>query len=132
MRRVLVIDDQSYVRATITAALGSGYEVVGVGDGKAGFAELQTSKYDVAIVDIYLPGMDGIKVIRQLRASNPGLPILAISGVELRPTQRTALDLFPAAGLADIPSLKKPFRAADIRAAIDALLAPQAVPAEPA
>ena len=132
MPRVLVIDDQSYVRATIAAALGSGYEVVGVGDGKAGFSELQTSKYDVAIVDIYLPGMDGIKVIRQLRASHPDLPILAISGVELRPTQRTTLDLFPTAGLADIPSLKKPFRAADIRAAVDALLTAQAVPAEPA
>jgi CheY-like chemotaxis protein len=132
MRRVLVIDDQSYVRATIAAALGSGYEVVGVGDGKAGFSQLQSSEYDVAIVDIYLPGMDGIKVIRQLRTSNPGLPILAISGVEFRPTQRTVLDLFPAAGLAEIPCLKKPFRAADIRAAIDALLVAQAVPAEPA
>jgi DNA-binding response OmpR family regulator len=115
MQRVLVIDDQPYVRAIVIAGLAArGFEVVGAATGAAGLELFEKSNFDLAIVDIYMPGLDGVHVIRKLRARRPGLPIIAMSGVELGKSGRTTLDFLPNAGLADIGQLKKPFRAAEL------------------
>lgn len=121
MRRVLAIDDQAYVRATIASVLRpAGYDVVGVDDGATGLRRFETSTFDLAIVDIYMPGLDGVKVIKELRKLNPSFPVIAISGVMLGSSNRTALDIFPiAAGLSDVVCLKKPFRAPELLAAVE-------------
>lgn len=120
MQRVLIIDDQAYVRAAVIAALRvNGFDAVAVNDGVAGLRAFQEAKFDLVIVDVYLPGMDGIKVIRELRARAPNQPIIAISGVQLGLSERTALDLLPnARGMARIACLKKPFRPPELLAAI--------------
>jgi CheY-like chemotaxis protein len=111
----LVIDDQSYVRATVVTALSSkGFEVVGAASGAEGLILFEKSKFDLAIVDVYMPGLDGIQVIRKLRARDRGFPIIAMSGIELGQSGRTTLDFLPNAGLSDIGRLKKPFRAAEL------------------
>lgn len=124
MARILVIDDQPHVRATISTVLATrGIDVVGANDGPSGLREFDKVPFDLAVVDVYLPGMDGVKVIKELKARAPGLPIIAISGVLLGTSEMTALDMFPQApGLGDVICLKKPFRAIELLTEIERAL----------
>jgi CheY-like chemotaxis protein len=121
MRRVLVIDDKAYVRATIASVLRpAGFEVVNVDSGAAGLRHFENSTFDLAIVDIYMPEIDGVQVIKELRKRNSNFPIIAMSGMLLGSSQHTALDIFPnVTGLSDIVCLKKPFRAPELLAAVE-------------
>jgi CheY-like chemotaxis protein len=119
MPRVLVVDDQAHVRAVIAIALqGMGFEVVGVADGAAALNEFQGSAFDLAVVDIYMPGLDGVKLIKAMRQRLPDFPVVAMSGVFLA-SQRMTLDYLPGLpGLTKITCLKKPFRPGDILSAV--------------
>ncbi len=124
MQRVLVIDDQSYVRATILTILRAhGFDAVAMESGPTGLAAFTEFKFDLAIVDIYLPDMDGIKIIKELRARSESLPIVAMSGVQIGVSERTVLDHLPKlASMADIVCLRKPFRADELLAAVQSAL----------
>ncbi|MGH6724973.1 MAG: response regulator [Pseudolabrys sp.] len=128
MRRILVIDDKPYVRATILSVLRpAGFDVVAVDDGKIGLRKFDESTFDLAIVDLYMPGVDGVQVIKELRKRAPDFPIVAMSGVLLGPSRRTALDIIPIVpGLTEIICLKKPFRSHELLSAVESALAPVA------
>jgi len=125
MRRVLVIDDKPYVRATILSVLRpAGFEIVAADDGKTGLRKFEAFSFDLAIVDLYMPGIDGVKVIKEMRDRAPDFPIVAMSGVLLGRSQRTALDIFPKVpGLTEIVCLKKPFRSSELLSAVESALA---------
>ena len=112
MPRALVIDDQPFVRATVSLILrGHGFDVTEAEGGKAGLKKLEEMAFDVAIVDIYMPEMDGVQVIKFIREREPKLPVIAMSGVELNSSERMALDYFAMKPeLEDIPTIKKPFK----------------------
>jgi CheY-like chemotaxis protein len=125
MPRVLVIDDQPHVRATISIALrANGFDVVAVESGRLGLIELNKTVsdaplFDVVIVDIYMPDMDGVTLIKAMREHVPKLPIIAISGALFRDTGRTVLDILPKAPhLSGITCLQKPFRPNELVQAI--------------
>jgi CheY-like chemotaxis protein len=120
MTRVLVIDDQAYVRAAVCAVLKSiNFEAVAVESGRKGLGELEKSSFDLAIVDIYMPEMDGVQFIKALRQRIPNLPIIAMSGVLYRSTGGSALDVLPMAKhLSNIVSLAKPFRPKELLQAV--------------
>jgi CheY-like chemotaxis protein len=120
MPRVLVIDDQPHVRATIVAGLKSlGLEVVPVESGRLALKALAESSFDLAMVDIYMPDMDGVQLIKVLRASTPDLPIIAMSGMMFRTSGRNVLDVLPTApGLSGIRCLQKPFRQQELQQAV--------------
>jgi CheY-like chemotaxis protein len=122
--RVLVIDDQPHVRATISLALqAKGFQVVGAEDGAEGLNQFGASHFDLAIVDIFMPGMDGAKIIKMLRERTPGLPIVAISGVALKASGRSALDFISMSPqLSDVVCLQKPFRSPQLLEAIQQAL----------
>jgi CheY-like chemotaxis protein len=135
--RILVIDDQSHVRAAIVQALLTrGFDVVGADSGEAGLSESAQSKFDLIIADLFMPGIDGVTLIKELRQRNPGLPVIAMSGVLLGASGRTALDHLPnVSGLTDVIGLQKPFGPNDLLQAVAAALAvgqPPANAAEPA
>jgi DNA-binding response OmpR family regulator len=113
------MDDQPDVRAVIALALRvKGFEVVGFESGAAGLAAFAESRFDLAIVDIFLGGMNGTDVIRLLRERSPNLPIVAISGV-------TALDFLSASPeLSNVVCLQKPFRPTQLLHAIETASAP--------
>jgi DNA-binding response OmpR family regulator len=115
--RILLMDDQADVRAVITLALRvKGFEVVGFASGAAGLAAFAASHFDLAIVDIFLGGMNGVDVMATLRESYPNLPIVAISGV-------TALDFLSASPeLSNVVCLQKPFRPTELLRAIQAAI----------
>jgi CheY-like chemotaxis protein len=81
MARVLVIDDDQPVRSTITIVLeAGGFEVVAVDGGRAGQKAVETAQFDATLVDLFMPGMDGLETIKALRHACPDMPIIAMSG----------------------------------------------------
>lgn len=120
MCRILVIDDQAHVRAAILVALrANGHEVVGADGAASGLQAFKSSHFDLALIDIYMPDVDGVKLIKALRERSPNFPIIAMSGVMLSETQRTALEFLPSLpGMSEIVCLKKPFRASELLQAV--------------
>ena len=73
--RILVIDDQTQVRAAVSLALrAKGFDVVTAENGQAGLRAFKASRFDLVIADIFMPEMDGVKLIKALRERNPDLP----------------------------------------------------------
>ena len=81
MPRVLVVDDDPLVSAAIEACLQrQGFEIT-VADGcEAGFSALETSTFDVMLVDIFMPHMRGYESIRVFHERAPTIPLIAMSG----------------------------------------------------
>jgi DNA-binding response OmpR family regulator len=81
MVKVLVIDDEPFVREALERVLkSSSVEVSGAADAAAGFAALRAAPFDFVIIDVVLPGMDGVAAIKQIRREYAGMRIIAISG----------------------------------------------------
>jgi CheY-like chemotaxis protein len=112
MLRILVVDDQIYVRHTISLMLKSTeFEVIEAGSGREALTKFEESKFDLAIVDIYMPGMDGVKIIKSLRKNTPNLPVIAISGRLLNRSELSALDFFSLnPELSNVICISKPVR----------------------
>jgi CheY-like chemotaxis protein len=121
MARVLVIDDDVHARATLRAGLNQrGHKVVFAESGRRGIAQAEAFAFDVVIVDIFMPWMDGIETIRMLRARSPGLPVIAISGYAFRDSVSPAPDFLKMAlDFGAAAFLRKPFGAAAIVAAVE-------------
>jgi DNA-binding response OmpR family regulator len=115
MPRILVIDDQADVRAVICMVLRvNHFEVVEAASAAAGLKEFETSRFDLAIVDIFLQEANGFDVIKTMRERVADLPVVAISGM-------TALDFIEASsGLSNVICLHKPFRPNELVRAIEA------------
>lgn len=80
-RTLLVIDDEAQVRMLFRTALESvGYRVLTAENGQHGLNLLMHYEVDLILVDIFMPGMDGVELIRRLRASQPASKIIAMSG----------------------------------------------------
>ncbi|MEM1295475.1 MAG: response regulator transcription factor [Verrucomicrobiota bacterium] len=78
--RVLVVEDSQRLRETIALVLReSGYAVDESGEGDEGLWKAQSNPYDVIILDIMLPGLDGLTALRQLRQEKNQAPILILS-----------------------------------------------------
>jgi DNA-binding response OmpR family regulator len=115
MPRILVIDDQKDVRAMIAIVLRvKHFEVVEAESAAAGLKIFEESRFDQAIIDIFLHDASGFDVIARMRDLVPGLPVVAISGM-------TALDAASqSADLLNVVCLHKPFRPNDLISAIEA------------
>ncbi|HEU0031088.1 MAG TPA: response regulator transcription factor [Kofleriaceae bacterium] len=78
--RVLVVEDEASLRDGISDLLrGDGHDVIAVGDGAAGLEAGLRDPFDVVVLDLMLPRMDGMEVCRRLRAARPGTPILMLT-----------------------------------------------------
>jgi two-component system nitrogen regulation response regulator NtrX len=80
-QRVLVVDDDAAIRDTLRMVLEyEGYEVVTAADGRAGLAELEAGPADAVLLDIKMPGMDGLETLDRIVARGGAPPVLMISG----------------------------------------------------
>jgi DNA-binding response OmpR family regulator len=129
MTRVLVVEDDPSVGAAIQMMLGSeGYDTVHASEADAGMKALESSRFDLAIVDIFLPDVNGLKSIAEFRRRAPAMPILAMSGFIFRDSMDPALDyLAMAAHVGAAICLRKPFAPWQLRDAVHTCLA-SAVP----
>jgi len=79
--RILVIDDESAIRDSLRMTLEyEGYEFLGAATGQEGLALAEREAPDLVLLDVKMPGMDGIDVLERLRNLNDQLPIVVISG----------------------------------------------------
>ena len=70
-KRILIVDDEPNVRLVFRTALeSSGYTVVEAGDGGAALARLRKSTADLILLDLKLPKVDGLQVLRQLKSDD--------------------------------------------------------------
>jgi CheY-like chemotaxis protein len=137
MPKVLVIDDDPAIRATVKILLEhEGFDVTVVADGTDALnavSALSAQAFDLMIVDIFMPGMDGLETIRELNRLAPGLPVIAMSGFSFRDSLLPAPDfLTMATKLGAACSLHKPFRPHELVHAVRSCLdAPSRQPAAP-
>jgi DNA-binding NtrC family response regulator len=81
MSRVLVIDDDEMVLKALSIYLsGSGFTILTTADGPQGITIYNQEKPDVVILDIGLPSLDGLEVLKQLKRSDPNAKIIICSG----------------------------------------------------
>ena len=79
--RILLIDDEAGIRASLTRVLADeGYQVEAVGTGEKGLERLREARFELVLLDVWLPHKDGLEVLQDLRASGNDLPVVMISG----------------------------------------------------
>jgi CheY-like chemotaxis protein len=127
VRRILVIDDEPFVLEALKRVLASSaVTVVGAANADAGLSAIAESPVDLVIIDVILPGMDGVAAIKIIRRDYPGVRIIAISGggnfglnayLPDAISTNAYLAACKAAGADGI--LAKPFETSELRALID-------------
>jgi two-component system KDP operon response regulator KdpE len=91
--KILIVDDEPPIRKLLRMGLlAQGYEVLDAPNGKAAL-ELLASKPDLVILDLGLPDMDGLELLRRIRQSHEGLPVVVLSSRDDEGGKVAALDL---------------------------------------
>lgn len=81
MKRVLIVDDAEEVRFSLGLALsGAGFEVQEAPDGREALRLLSESLFDLLVTDLWMPGVDGIALLKRIRTEQPRLKVLVVSG----------------------------------------------------
>ena len=115
--RILVVDDDPGVRTALDRALRlDGYEVTSVADGEAALSSLSIEPPDAMVLDLGLPGLDGLEVARRMRSAGDDTPVLILTARDAVHDRVLGLD----AGADDY--VVKPFALAELEARLRALL----------
>jgi two-component system response regulator MprA len=115
--RVLIVDDDAGVRRMLARTLAAdGYEVVTAGDGGGALVEIERSAPDLILLDVTMPGLDGLGVTRRLRGKGDAIPVLLLTARDGVADRVAGLD----AGADDY--LVKPFATDELLARVRALL----------
>jgi CheY-like chemotaxis protein len=118
--RVLVIDDDASVCAAIQAILGRyGCETVIASRAFDGITALQHATFDVVMVDIFMPGLNGLDAIEHIRRESP-TPIIAMSGFRLRNSAGSVDHLGLATRRGATLCMRKPFTPVQLVQAVEA------------
>jgi CheY-like chemotaxis protein len=125
LAKILIVDDDSAVQATIRLLLErAGHSVVVAGDGSKGLALFEAEDFDLLLLDIFMPGMDGLETMRLMHRQRPLTPIIVISGKPVTWDPGSGPNfLAMATKLGAVTSLQKPFRPAALLMAVDGCLA---------
>jgi CheY-like chemotaxis protein len=122
---ILIIDDDKLVRETTKILLrAKGFDVAVAANGKDGIAAIEGGMIDLAIVDLFMPDMDGLQVVEAVRRINPALPIIVASGFmfEGECPQMPGFEVM-AAEAGAIQTLYKPLRPNEVLRAVTTALA---------
>ncbi len=123
MRRVLVVDDEPHIRNVLRGYLEADRFVVSeAGDGQTALHVAETEPPDLILLDIMLPGLDGLEVMRQLRRSSDVYIILVTARTE-------EVDKLVGLGLGADDYITKPFSPREVAARVKAVLRRERTPA---
>jgi DNA-binding response OmpR family regulator len=117
MTRVLIVDDEPAVRAALDRALRlDRYEIELAGDGREALDRLAETRHDAVVLDVMMPGIDGLEVCRRLREAGDRTPVLMLTARDAVDDRVRGLDL----GADDY--MVKPFAMPELTARVRALL----------
>jgi DNA-binding NtrC family response regulator len=109
---VLIVDDEAGVRAALRMVFEREYEVLEAGDGPEALDVVKGRRVDLCLLDVRLPGMEGIAVLERMKRLDPALEVVLLTAVR---TVRTAVE---AMKLGAYDYLTKPFNVEDLRAVV--------------
>jgi len=116
MARVLVVDDDHTVREVVVSYLrASGHEVAEAADGETALKEMRTAPADLVVLDLMLPGIDGLEVCRRLRQSGD-VPVIMLTALGSETDRVVGLEL----GADDY--VTKPFSPRELVLRVDSVL----------
>jgi DNA-binding response OmpR family regulator len=122
MARLLVIDDEPRIVALLSRVLrAQGFAVDAAGDGVSGLERILEGEHDLVILDLVLPGKDGVTVLREAAAGRPDMRVIVMSALSDVHAKVRCLDL----GAVDY--VTKPFALAELLARIRLRLRPPAL-----
>jgi two-component system response regulator AtoC len=113
MRRVLVVDDEPGVRESLRMVLKDGYETTAVASGPEALSALGAGAFDVILLDIVMPGMDGLQLLEEIRGRHASLPVVMLTATK---TVKTAVG---AMKLGAFDYITKPFDIDELRVVLD-------------
>jgi len=119
-RLVLIADDDEDILALVRATIErSGHEVMAVGDGAAALSAMAERRPDLAVLDIAMPELDGLEVLRRLREDDEtrDLPVILLTA------QAQAADVERGFATGASAYVRKPFSPRDLATRVDDLLA---------
>lgn len=120
MACILIIDDDEAVRqATKIVLEANGFDVVAVADGKSGVGAINERRFDLVIVDLFMPAMDGLATTKAIHDLSPTVPVIAASGFMFGgscPDMPNFQTMATEAGA--ISTLYKPFRPKELLQAV--------------
>jgi CheY-like chemotaxis protein len=113
-RRVLVVDDDPAIATTFSAILrGEGYEVATAGTGAEAIHLARERAFDLIVLDLVMPGMDGLATLERLRAVAPRVPVVILAADVEPAGEVAARGLGAAAVLLKPPDIAKLLTLAD-------------------
>src|SRR5687767_9132563 len=123
MKRILIVEDNADLAFGLRNSLEiASYEVIVASDGPAGLREARTVSPDLVILDLMLPGMDGYRVLRAIRESGSGVPVLILTA------RGEEADKVRGFRLGADDYVTKPFGVLELLARVEALLRRAAKP----
>lgn len=115
--KIAILEDDAKTAAFLVKGLEeNGFTTAHFSDGKAGLTHLKTEEFDLAVLDIMLPGMDGFAILRALRESKNPLPVIILSARD------TTNDKIKGLQEGGDDYMVKPFSLAELLARINAIL----------
>jgi DNA-binding response OmpR family regulator len=116
MQRIVVIEDEDAIASAVAVRLrGEGYEVSVAPDGASGIELVARTGPDIVILDVMLPGIDGLEVCRRIQRDRP-VPVLMLTALD------TETDLLVGLGVGADDYMTKPFSPRELVARVKALL----------
>ena len=116
MQRIVVIEDEDVIANAVAVRLrGEGYEVATAADGPSGVEMVDEIRPDLVILDVMLPGIDGLEVCRLIQRDRP-VPVLMLTALE------TETDMLVGLGVGADDYMTKPFSPREMVARVKALL----------
>jgi DNA-binding NtrC family response regulator len=112
-RRVLVVDDELGVRESLRMVLKDGYDPIAVGSGPEALEVLAGGPVEVVLLDIVMPGMDGMQLLEELRVRHPQLPVVMLTAT------KTVKSAVGAMKLGAFDYITKPFDVDELRLVLD-------------
>jgi DNA-binding NtrC family response regulator len=110
VKHILIIDDEPNARLSFRTALeGEGYQVADAASGSMATEKLSDERFDLAILDLRMPGVGGLELLEWMRAEGMDMPVIIVTAYGTVP------DAVRAMKLGAIDFLEKPLRPADLR-----------------
>ncbi len=121
-QRILIVDDEEIVvRSTVRTLEGRGYDLTTASDGAQALREVARAPFDLAILDVRMPVMDGVELLRHIKESHPETEVIMFTGLS---EVTTAVECMKAGAL---DYISKPFDPDELRMAVDRALERQSL-----